>query len=319
MVNNAEEEAALGGGWGNSPAAFAPYKGPRRDGPEQYDPVKWVDEWPVQVLSEAHRKKIKAQLLKAHAAFWRSPDASNAVTEAMRRAFNGIAQTLFDARLLTVQLLEKDIPPLVWDSAIAGGWWRMASETRQDIFHDRLGRYWGWTGERPDCKMLLSAEAAEWQARLLEASAPVSDLAEPPKTQARRKRTESHPGPPASARDRAQSWKEVEIQFISDERVQVWIAGKPETCNYAEMGFTDRRNGTPGKSWIVLRTLAQHQGMIPTAGRSGKGWAGIEKQIQRTRKLLQSYFGILKDPLPFERGVGYRLRCKIGRAPSFDK
>ena len=32
IVKNAEEEAALGGGWGNTPAPFAPYKGPRRDG-----------------------------------------------------------------------------------------------------------------------------------------------------------------------------------------------------------------------------------------------------------------------------------------------
>jgi hypothetical protein len=91
--------------------------------------VKWVDEWSVPGLSEDHRKKIKAQLLRAHAAFWRSPDAPDAAAGAMVLAFHGVAQSVFDAGLLTEELLEKDITRLVWDSAIAGGWWRLASET----------------------------------------------------------------------------------------------------------------------------------------------------------------------------------------------
>ena len=69
-VNNAEEDAALGGGWAKSPAAFDPYKGPRRPDPK-HDPAKWVDEWSVE-LSEGLRDKIKAQLWRAHKAFCRS-------------------------------------------------------------------------------------------------------------------------------------------------------------------------------------------------------------------------------------------------------
>jgi hypothetical protein len=69
-----------------------------------------------------------------------------------------------------------------------------------------------------------------------------------------------------------------------------------------------------------LRFLAQSQGVISSAARTTvKEWPAIEKQIGRTRKLLQSHFGISEDPLPFEKGVGYRLRFKIGCAPSFDK
>jgi hypothetical protein len=229
----------------------------------------------------------------------------------MRLAFDGVAHVLFDAGLLGLEHLAKDIPQLVWDSAIAGGWWRLASETPCDIFPEKLGHYWVWRDDSRDWNMLFTAEAAEWHAKLLEASSPVSDPAEPREALARRKHTKSAAGPT--------SWEEVDILFLSDERVQIWIAGKPETRNYDEMGFADQRNGTPSKSWSVLRILAQNQGMIPVTGRSGKEWAAIEKQIERTRKLLQKFFGISGDPLPLEKHVGYRLRCKVRFAPSSDK
>src|SRR5260370_31836421 len=99
-VNSPEEDTALGGGWADSPTVFDPYKAPRRLGP-QHDPVKWVDRWSVEQLSEGDRTKIKAQLLRAHAAFWKSPEASDADTAAMKTAFDGIAHSLLDARLLS--------------------------------------------------------------------------------------------------------------------------------------------------------------------------------------------------------------------------
>lgn len=77
-VKNAEEEAALGGGWANSPAPFEPYKGARSARTEQQDPTKWLDEWSVPGLSPDHKKKIKAQLLRADGAFDRSPDPDSA-------------------------------------------------------------------------------------------------------------------------------------------------------------------------------------------------------------------------------------------------
>ena len=314
VVKNPEEDAALGGGWADRPNAFDPYKGPRRLGP-QHDPVKWVDQWSVEGLSEGDRKKIKAQLLKAHAAFWKRPDAPNADSEAMRLAFDGVARVLFETGLLNEQPLAKEIPELVWDSAIAGGWWRLASDTPQKIFPERLGRYWVWRDDSRNWNMLFTAEASEWQARLLEASASVSDPTEPPKAHALRKRAKSAAMRAGSAPAR---WQDVEISFLSDERVQISIGEQRETFNYAEMGFDDQRNGTPSRSWILLRGLAQNQGMIPETGRGAKGWAAIEKQIERTRKLLQSHFGILEDPLPFVKGVGYRLGCKIWQARSFD-
>src|SRR5437773_784104 len=75
LVKNSVEERALGGGWAGTPAAFDPYRGARPAKSEHQNPVKWVDEWPVPGLCSEHRNKIKAALLRADAAFARSPDA----------------------------------------------------------------------------------------------------------------------------------------------------------------------------------------------------------------------------------------------------
>jgi hypothetical protein len=314
-VKDAEEEASLGGGWSGHPTDFEPYQGPRRVDAGN-DPCKWVDQWQVEGLPESERPKIKAQLMRTHAAFWRAPDASHADIQAMILAFDGVARVLSGAGILNKQHLEKDIPELVWDSAIAGGWWRLASETRQRMFPTKLGRYWVWLDESRDWNQLFALESMEWQARLLEA--PVTDPPELPKSHKLGKHTLSAPGP-TSTRPRAQQWEDLRISFLSEERVQNWIANQPETCNYAEMGFADRRSGKPSKSWALLLLLAQHEGIIPTTGRGAQQWAAIEQQIARTKKLLKNFFGISDDPLPLVKGVGYRLRCKIECAPSFNK
>jgi hypothetical protein len=171
-IKNSDEEAALGGGWANTPAAFDAYKSARQARTEEQDPTKWLDEWSVPGLSSEHRKKIKAQLLRADGVFERSLDPDSAVLASMRQAFDGIARVLFEAGILTEELLRKDVSQLVWDSAIAGGWWRLASETRQDIFPEQLGRYWVWRDDSRDWKGLFRAEAAEWEATLLEARSP---------------------------------------------------------------------------------------------------------------------------------------------------
>jgi hypothetical protein len=171
-VQNADEETALGGGWASSSSVFDAYKGPRRSRiEERADPCKWLDEWSAPGLSSEQRRKIKAQLLRADGAFDRSPDADPESTAlaCMRQAFEGIALVLLDAGILTQDLLRKAIPELVWNSAIAGGWWRRAWETRQDIFPEPLGHYWVWREDSRESKELFRAETREWEARLLEA------------------------------------------------------------------------------------------------------------------------------------------------------
>jgi hypothetical protein len=236
----------------------------------------------------------------------------------MKLAFDRIAQILFDAGLLNDQVLAKDLPSFIWDSAIASGWWRFAGETRTTMFPERLGRYWVWRDDSRNWDRLFVAKTAAWQARLLEASTPASNPAGPPKAQTGTQvsRSTAEPLTPVPVGTR---WEDIEISFLSDERVQIQIGSRTETRNYDEMGFSDRRNGTPSKSWMLLRALASKKGLITVDGRRSKEWPAIEKQIERTRKLLQKLFGISEDPLPFERDVGYRSRCKIGCARSFDR
>lgn len=171
IVQNAEEDAALGGGWAESPAAFVPYRGPRSVRSEERNLCRWVDEWSVPGLASEHRKKIRAHLLRADGAFDRLPDADpeSAARECMRQAFCGIAQVLYDAEILTTDMLRTDIPQLVWDSAIAGGWWRRCSEAREDIFPEQCGHYWIWRDDSRESKELFRAEARDWEAKLLEA------------------------------------------------------------------------------------------------------------------------------------------------------
>lgn len=121
------------------------------------------------LLSE-HRKKIEAQLLRADGAFEKSLDADSAAVTSMRQAFDGIARVLAEAGILTEDLLRKDVPLLVWDSAIAAGWWRLASETSQDIFPEHIGHYWAWRDDSRDWSELFRAQAGEWEATLLVAS-----------------------------------------------------------------------------------------------------------------------------------------------------
>ncbi len=121
------------------------------------------------------------------------------------------------------------------------------------------------------------------------------------------------------ARTSLKSWKDLEIRFLSDDRVQIFRNGAPaETLNYAEMGFEDRRNGMPNKAWVKLRELARARGIIRYAGTGGDR-AKVEKRMQEIRKALRSRFGISADPLPFLHGTVYQALFNIGCAPSFNK
>ncbi|MGO8950277.1 MAG: hypothetical protein ACLQUY_21985 [Ktedonobacterales bacterium] len=107
IVNNAEEEAALGGGWADTPAAFEAYGGPRPARTAGQNAIQWVDDWPLPGVTSDDRQRIKIELLRADAEFWRSPDTHLAPLITMRRAFDGIARVLSVAGVLTESLLRK--------------------------------------------------------------------------------------------------------------------------------------------------------------------------------------------------------------------
>jgi len=169
IVNNAEEEAALGGGWADTATAFEPY---RRRWPrsEQQDPTRWVDTLQIAGLSSAVKDKMKAPLRRADATFWNAPDSEGADRIAMKAAFAGVAKLLFGAGLLTTDILQKDLPIMVWEAAIAAGWYRFAAESPSTIFPEKIGRYHVWCDPNGDWSNLFHVETQEWLARLMEHS-----------------------------------------------------------------------------------------------------------------------------------------------------
>jgi hypothetical protein len=113
-------------------------------------------------------------------------------------------------------------------------------------------------------------------------------------------------------------WPEIEIEFLSDLRVQIRSGPQTETFNYGDLGFEDRRNGKPNRAWLLLRHLAESNGMIREAKEVQMPWPKVEKRVQEIRQFLRQYFGISSDPLPFAEGNGYRTRFQIVRARSYD-
>jgi len=111
------------------------------------------------------------------------------------------------------------------------------------------------------------------------------------------------------------AWEEVEISFLSDERVQLTVGVHTETQNYAELGFDDSRNHKPNLAWQTLRYLAEHNGTLEVSTTST--WAKVERRTQEIRRVLRKHFAIPADPLPFVRGNRYQACFRIHCSPSF--
>jgi hypothetical protein len=117
---------------------------------------------------------------------------------------------------------------------------------------------------------------------------------------------------------REAAWEDIEIVFLSDERIQICNGVNRETRNYAEFGFADGRTENPNQAWKMLRALAV-EGVIRNPKDAGLPWPKVEKQIQEIRKILRKHFGISADPVPFVKDLGYKACFKIGLARSFHK
>ncbi len=135
---------------------------------------------------------------------------------------------------------------------------------------------------------------------------------------------------PAAGRDQKQdnaeqqpelapkSWQELEIAFLSDERVEICCGGTSrKTYNYAELGFQDRRNEKPNRAWVMLREIARKTGTMPQPS-PGTGRAMIQKRMEEIREKLRGHFGIETDSIPFN-GSSYQTSFKISCRASFDK
>jgi hypothetical protein len=127
-----------------------------------------VDSLSVPEMSLDDRNKIKSILLKAASACHTSSNLAAKVEgflalpspDAMRMAFNEIAQVLFDGRNLTAERL-REIGLLVWESARMGDWCHITPEMRTE-FGEQRGHNDVWS----DQEALFRAENAHWRSRL---------------------------------------------------------------------------------------------------------------------------------------------------------
>jgi len=119
---------------------------------------------------------------------------------------------------------------------------------------------------------------------------------------------------------RPDTWRDINIEFLSDERIQIHtldITNTTTTLNYAEFGFEDRRNEKPNQAWVTLRTLAEQRGILRQPTNEGQKWSDVEKRVQEIRRIFRKYFGVMGDPLPFVKRLGYQAQFKIGCAQSY--
>lgn len=108
----------------------------------------------------------------------------------MRQAFSGIAKILFMADLLTVEILNRELPLfVVLEAAIAGYWWLTCGppDTRGEIFPGHFGHADDWQEMNSRWYGLFTAEISEWHSKLLEseiqrAVGPPNQPAQPRKT-----------------------------------------------------------------------------------------------------------------------------------------
>ena len=127
----------------------------------------------------------------------------------------------------------------------------------------------------------------------------------------------------ANPKPQAHKWEDIDISFLSDQRVQITIGPQTETRNYAEMGFASKQNGMPVLAWHALRTMAEDGGVTTVASDSRK-WAKVEKRMQEIRNVLRHQFGLTDDPVPYTKKTprnpgefGYRTKFKLSCGPSY--
>ncbi len=123
------------------------------------------------------------------------------------------------------------------------------------------------------------------------------------------------------------TWSDVSIRFLSDHMVRISVKGKDHQHNSAELGFDDGRSpGTPIRSWVALRELAQHDPQELKRPNMSTGDSGAavrrskqEKVVQDIRKRLQALLpGVEGDPIAFSsEETAYRPTFKLS-FPAFE-
>ena len=89
-------------------------------GQDPSTPLLFFPSWPLDSLTVASRRRIRAGLLEIHGAFL--DDKINEHVECWRLTYDLIAEEFHRARKLSADLLNTRIPEVVADAAAGGGW-----------------------------------------------------------------------------------------------------------------------------------------------------------------------------------------------------
>lgn len=120
------------------------------------------------------------------------------------------------------------------------------------------------------------------------------------------------PAPAVAAPVQLDKWSDLEIRFLSDKMIQVYIKGKAaEPFNYDEFGLGDRRTGRPRMAWPVLLALAD--GPIHVGFENRRT---VESRVKEIRNVIRSRYVAGGDPLPIT-SAQYEPAFKVSKAPAF--
>jgi hypothetical protein len=244
-------------------------------------------------------------LVRMDSSFFPTNAAIDSYVESLRTRLQGIDRLCrkvweIDGGALTPEFIHNTLRPRVIAQIDAAEGESVARAAATDV--ERWGPTWAYLAEQVGNLRSEFADRYELEIEELapaKAEAAVSEV----------RRTESPPTTP-------KSWQEIEIAFLSDERVEICFGTTRQTHNYSELGFEDRRNEKPNRAWVMLREIARQNGTMPRPS-PGTHRAMVQKRIEEIREKLRGHFKIQTDPIPFN-GTTYEVSLKLSCRRSFD-
>ncbi|MBT5759081.1 MAG: tetratricopeptide repeat protein [Candidatus Marinimicrobia bacterium] len=113
---------------------------------------------------------------------------------------------------------------------------------------------------------------------------------------------------------KAKNWSQVTIELVSDDSILVKAPDfKTKRFNYTDLGMRDDRRGDmPNQLWLMIKNLAENNGVLPTDEMTYHRRGKIEKTIQRLRTHFKTLFGIGGMPINrFSKKHGYVTQFNI--------
>lgn len=111
-------------------------------------------------------------------------------------------------------------------------------------------------------------------------------------------------------------WKQVIINFLNNEQIEINVKKLKYITDYKEMGFVGKGNiPSPSEQWIFLKVLAQCNGEITIKDETAKDTYKQQKHL--LTESLQNYFSIDFDPFypykssPEKHGNSYRIKLTL--------